>query len=63
MKKFIYGMRLRGFSVGAQPMKGIVEALPDHSEKYHNILIYSRKLSRREMEDYELDYIGGDEDE
>lgn len=53
-----YGMRLRGFSIGCQPMDGFVERQDDRSGKYHDILVYDRKLSEAEVRDYELDYLG-----
>jgi len=53
-----YGMRLRGFSIGCQPSKGFVDAMPDESGKYWDFLIYNRKLTDKEVADYELDYIG-----
>ena len=54
----LYGMRLRGFSPGCQPKDGFNEREDDPSGKYHDILIYSRKLTDRELEEYELDYLG-----
>lgn len=53
-----YGMRLRGFSIGCQPMDGFVERRDDRSGKYHDVLVYSRKLSEKEVKEYELDFIG-----
>lgn len=55
---FKYGMRLRGFSIGCQPMKGFYERQDDDSRKYHDILIYERKLTDEELMDYELDFLG-----
>lgn len=55
---FEYGMRLRGFSPGAQPKEGFVRAYDDPEHEYHDILIYSRELSKKEITDYELDFIG-----
>lgn len=55
--KHIYGMRLRGFSIGCQP-KGVEERRDDSSGKYHDIIVYSRKLETAEMDAYELDYLG-----
>ena len=52
-----YGMRLRGYSPGAQP-KGVVARRDDKKGKYHDILWYKHELSERECQDYELDYIG-----
>jgi hypothetical protein len=53
-----YGMRLRGFSIGCQPMVGFLYREDDTSGKYHDILVYERQLREQELEDYELDYIG-----
>lgn len=58
MKFYFYGMRLRGFSIGCQPMKGIVERQDDKTGRYHDILVYSRPLSGGEVRDYELDFLG-----
>lgn len=53
----VYGMRLRGFAPGCQPMDGLVEGKDDPSGKYHSILVYNRELSADEVEEYELDVI------
>lgn len=53
-----YGMRLRGFSIGCQPMGGLVDAQDDASGVYWSILWYSRKLTDAEVRNYELDYLG-----
>lgn len=55
--KYYYGMRLRGFSPGCQPMKGFIERKDDKSGMYHDIIVYDRLLSDREMSEYELDWI------
>ena len=55
---FKYGMRLRGFSPGCQPMSGLVRREDDPAKKYHDILIYSRPLNDHEQEGFELDYLG-----
>ena len=55
---YLYGMRLRGFSPGCQPMIGLVERQDDVTGKYHDILIYDRELTDKELNDYELDFIG-----
>lgn len=56
VRKYFYGMRLRGFSPGCQPMEGLVGRIDDVSGKYHDILIYDRKLTDKEVRDYELDF-------
>ena len=50
-----YGMRLRGFSIGCQPKKGLIERMDDPSGRYYDILTYDRQLTEKELEDYELD--------
>lgn len=51
-----YGMRLRGFSMGCQPMNGLID-WQDTDGKYYSELTYNRKLSTEECEQYDLDYI------
>lgn len=53
-----YGMRLRGFSIGCQPMTGLVRREGDPTGKYHDILIYNRMLNDNEQDAFELDYLG-----
>ena len=55
---YIYGMRLRGFSIGCQPMKSLVLASEDKSGEYYDILSYARPLTDKEVNDYELDCLG-----
>ena len=54
-KTYKYGMRLRGFAPMCQPMEGFVEQQDDPDRIYHDILIYSRPLTKKELEEYELD--------
>ena len=54
----IYGMRLRGFSPGCQPMNGLKDRQDDKTGKYWDILLYNRKLTDAEVKAYELDYLG-----
>lgn len=59
--KFLYGMRLRGFSIGCQPMNGLIgrEERPDiDTNLYYDIIAYDRELTEEECKEYELDYIG-----
>lgn len=58
-RMYYYGMRLRGFSIGCQPMNGFVERLDDNKGKYYDILVYDRRLTEKEECDYELDYLEG----
>ena len=53
---YIYGMRLRGYAPLCQPKNGFVERRD--SNKYHDILVYSRELTAEEFRAYELDFIG-----
>ena len=57
MKYYVYGMKSRGFSIGCQPMRGIVEAKDDQTGEYYNLLYYSRRLTDEEVIEYELDYV------
>lgn len=52
-----YGMRLRGFAPMCQPKEGWVDRLDDTTGRYHDILVYDRKLTDKELNDYELDYL------
>lgn len=56
-REYKYGMRLRGFSIGCQPMDGFVERQDDASGLYHDILVYDRQLTQEEVDEYELDWI------
>lgn len=56
---YLYGMRLRGFSIGCQPMNGFIERRDDTEDRYHDLLVYDRKLTDKELFEYELDYLGG----
>ena len=56
MAEYIYGMRLRGFSIGCQP-SGVKERRDDPDGKYWDIIVYERPLSDKEIDDYELDFI------
>ena len=58
--EYRYGMRLRGFGPGCQPKDGLLYGAEDPSGKYWNIIVYSRKLSEREMRDYDLDPVDAD---
>lgn len=58
MKQWTYGMRHRGYSIGCQPMDGLVERKDSKNNKYYDILVYSRRLTGREVYTYELDFLG-----
>lgn len=57
---YYYGMRLRGFSPMCQPMEGLIERQDDVTGRYHDILVYDRKLSQEEERSYDLDFIEGE---
>lgn len=52
--EYYYGMRLRGYSPGAQP-KGVLRREDDTTGKYHDIIVYDRQLSADEIRNYELE--------
>lgn len=54
-KTYKYGMKLRGFSIGCQPLKGLIDASEDPEGKFYNILTYDRELTDEELEEYELE--------
>lgn len=54
---YYYGMRLRGFSPGCQPMSGFYERLDDESGRYYDILVYREKLDDKDVAAYELEFI------
>lgn len=58
-KKFRYGMRLRGFSIGCQPLDGFMSREEDKDGKYYDILTYNRRLTPEEVTEYELDDLNG----
>ena len=54
---YLYGMKLRGFSIGCQPMRGFVMRLDSPSAEFYDILVYDRLLEWREVQAYELEFI------
>lgn len=58
-----YGMKLRRFSPGAQPMEGFVERRDSLTGKYHDVLIYNRFLPSEEAERFDLAYLGIENEE
>lgn len=64
---YIYGMKARPFSIGCQPMEGFITSnafkilkmnLDEWSQGYHSTLLYDRKLTKKELYDYELEFVG-----
>ena len=55
---YIYGMKLRGYAPGCQPMKGLRDWIDaTETSKYHSFLLYDRKMTKDERKDYELDLL------
>ena len=61
MKKYVYGMRLRGFSLGCQPMDGFIERRDSLTENFYDVIVYSRLLTEKELNEYDLTFILMDE--
>ena len=59
MKEYAYGMRLRGFSPGAQPKAGLLYAIdPTFTyRRYWSIVFYDHELSEEECRQYSLDLL------
>lgn len=53
--QYIYGMRL---NIRHRPKEGFIKEVEDVSNRYYGILIYSRQLSEKECQEYNLDYLG-----
>lgn len=49
-----YGMRSRGFSIGCQPMEGLLRREDDLSGKFYDIIVYDRELTEEEVRHYQL---------
>lgn len=60
---YVYGMKLRGFSIGCQPNKGFVKRIDSTNSKYYDLVEYNRKLTEEEVQRYGLDLIEGDGNE
>lgn len=54
-KEYLYGMRMRGFSIGCQPKDGFLDRRDDPDGKYYDIIVYDRPLTESELDEYELD--------
>lgn len=55
MKEYKYGMRLRGFAPMCQPKEGFLRREDDNMGDYYDIIVYDRRLTERDLHDYELD--------
>lgn len=55
---YVYGMRLREYGIGCQPMKGLVYyEYTCEGNEYYSYLFYDRKLADEEMKQYDLDFL------
>ena len=56
---YYYGMRVRPFGIGCQPMKGLVACVSDEVvvKGYWDIVEYDRMLTDEECEHYGMDLI------
>ena len=60
-----YGMKSRGFSIGCQPMDGLIERQDangltgNNGRVFWDILVYDRELTDDEIRHYSLEKIGG----
>lgn len=57
VRKYKYGMRLRGFSLGCQPMEHLNDVRESDGDPYYSYLFYTEKLTEDQIRDYELDYL------
>ena len=62
-KVYKYGMRLRGFAPGAQPMLGFLRREDDPLGDYWDILVYDRMQTVEDERHYSLDYLGAWQEE
>lgn len=56
-EEYRYGMKYRGFPLMDQPMNGLLRREDDIENEYFDILVYNRKLTDEEVNDYELEEI------
>ena len=59
-KEYRYGMLHRPYGIGCQPSKGLILAYgeyPNFGKKYFSVLVYDRKLTKKEIDEYELEEI------
>lgn len=55
--EYKYGMRLRGFSPMCQPKEGLLRREDSPSRRWHDVIVYNRKLTEKEVIEYELEEI------
>ena len=52
--RYIYGLKMRPFSPGAQPKEGFLYANEESKLAKYGIVCYDRELSEQEVDEYEL---------
>lgn len=57
MTAYVYGMRLRGFSPGAQPKDGFLWHKDSDNNRYYDYIAYNRRLTEKEIDTYSLDLV------
>ena len=62
-KKYLYGMRLRPLGIACQPKEGFVERRDDSSNLFWDIIVYNKELSNKEVDDYDLKFLGVEYDD
>ena len=60
---YYYGMRLRGYAPGCQPMDGLVKRIDDKTNVFYDILEYDRELAEDEADLYSFTPLVKEEDE
>ena len=63
MAKYKYGMKLRGFSLGCQPLGSLDSVEDDPTGRYYDILTYTKRLEPEVMDKYDLVMIGVEPEE
>lgn len=56
-----YGMRLRPYGMGCQPMENYVccdDGATADGWRYHNFVYYTKRLSEKDADHFDLDYFG-----
>lgn len=56
-----YGMHLRPYGIGCQPMHGLIccaDGAVVDLRRYHNFIYYTERLSKEDASHYDLDYLG-----
>lgn len=57
-KMFVYGIKLKAFSIMHLPSYGLIKVEDDVAGKYTNILYYAFPLNDHEQNSFEMVYLG-----